>query len=174
MPPPHHSRSSGCTEPPMKPLKKQRKLCVVPGCSTGTHNAASPVSFHKFPSQNERREMWMKALGIQSGASRRVCSLHFHENAFERRHETSACAGIRRQLRCDAIPMCSTTASALAADPDPRDAQDNITVSIPQRCAMTLWLLKGNTPPSFYFRIVVLRLQLQLTTVLRILKTTQL
>uniref|UniRef100_A0A224YQ26 Protein containing THAP domain n=1 Tax=Rhipicephalus zambeziensis TaxID=60191 RepID=A0A224YQ26_9ACAR len=125
---PHRRSSGGCTERRAKPIP--RRICAVPGCSTNnTRNLPSPVSFHQFPPQNERREMWMKALGIQSGTHRRVCALHFHEDAFERRRDAAAYAGIRRHLRCDAIPMCCTTAPALGAEHGPQDSQDNAATS---------------------------------------------
>ncbi|KAL1436725.1 hypothetical protein MTO96_049404 [Rhipicephalus appendiculatus] len=69
--------------------------------------------------------MWMKALGIQSGTNRRVCALHFPEDAFQLRRDAAAHVGIRRHLRRDAIPMCCTTAPALGADHGPQDSQDN-------------------------------------------------
>uniref|UniRef100_A0A131YYA6 THAP-type domain-containing protein n=1 Tax=Rhipicephalus appendiculatus TaxID=34631 RepID=A0A131YYA6_RHIAP len=126
--PPHRRSSGGCTERRAKPIP--RRICAVPGCSTNTRNLPSPVSFHQFPSQNERREMWMKALGIQSGTNRRVCALHFHEDAFELRRDAAAYAGIRRHLRCDAIPICCTIAPALGTEHGPQDSQDNAAVSI--------------------------------------------
>ncbi|KAH6921213.1 hypothetical protein HPB50_027799 [Hyalomma asiaticum] len=69
--------------------------------------------------------MWIKALGIQSDTCRRVCSLHFPEDAFETRLDTFAPVGYkRRRLRCEATPTDSTTEPADGAH-NAEDLQDD-------------------------------------------------
>ncbi|KAL1487356.1 hypothetical protein MTO96_031014 [Rhipicephalus appendiculatus] len=109
---------------------KQRQYCAVSGCPNASGKTVlQSASFHKFPAEDERKKMWMKALGVLSGKRRRVCSLHFTEDAFEGRLEAQIQAGYKfRRLRHDAVPMYRTIEHAPEDVHCLLQVQDDVTV----------------------------------------------
>lgn len=122
-----------------KVVIRQRKLCAVPGCPNANGSTASQTaSFYCFPAQNERKMVWMKALGVLDNRGRKVCSLHFSEDAFEGRHEARIHAGYKlRWLRRDAVPTLHAAKHAPGDAGGTWQVQDDKTaIKQTQRCAV--------------------------------------
>ena len=97
-------------------ISQSAKMPTVPGCRSGYASSdatESHITFHKFPKDQKRCEMWIRRIhrDMVSSESHRVCSLHFHESAFKmissdnntRRHRSSS-ALRRRYLKPNVYP----------------------------------------------------------------------
>ncbi|CAH2089868.1 unnamed protein product [Euphydryas editha] len=84
------------------------KTCVV--CKKEPISGDKTRSFHKFPANNELKEKWMEALGIQEIKKiSTVCSDHFEDDSY---HQTNGYTKIRRLLST-AVPVLNRNNSVL-------------------------------------------------------------
>lgn len=82
--------------------------CMVPGCTNCSQRCGGRVSFHRIPSDQKTRKIWVNRIprvNPRPVAYSYVCSDHFTEDAFEVSFmEQLTGEKQRRRLRTGAIP----------------------------------------------------------------------
>ncbi|XP_037516619.1 uncharacterized protein LOC119393581 [Rhipicephalus sanguineus] len=117
-----------------------RYKCAVTGCASSSETGG--LSFHSFPTADDRRKMWLEALGCGSSGStlaRRVCSLHFDERAFTRVGSETQRGMKRRRLCPDAVPKGSASAAGVGrAITEERTGTDAAMLVCPMEASWTV------------------------------------
>ncbi len=124
--------------------------CAAFGCSFQSKgNKGSDVSFHSFPSDKKRREVWENACGrVQLSKDPRLCPCHFTPDSFESfsqpqlLKELMGSAGFKRRLKPNAVPMIFSHKKSKR----PRTASENVLTGVKDRRCWTLSCWDVNKP----------------------------